>query len=177
MNYTAPKQTELTITRAIPARPDEVYDVWLDTKSPGGPWFGAKRVLMDAKVDGLFYHCVDYEGHEWAHYGRFVALDRARRIEHTWMSEATRGLESIVSVAFEADGKGSWSRCATPGSRTTSSGGRTARAGRSYWARLRRGSPSASAKKLRISGAFDRSLPKDKNHRATDDRRRARRCT
>jgi len=48
MKYTAPKQTELTVKRVIPARPDEVYDVWLDTKSPGGPWFGAKRVILSA---------------------------------------------------------------------------------------------------------------------------------
>jgi len=106
MKYTAPKQTELTVKRVIPARPDEVYDVWLDTKSPGGPWFGAKRVILDAKVDGLFYHCVPHEGREWAHYGRFVALDRPRRIEHTWMSEATRGVESVVNVSFEPEGQG-----------------------------------------------------------------------
>jgi len=106
MKYTAPKQTELTVKRVIPARPDEVYDVWLDTKSPGGPWFGAKRVILDAKVDGLFYHYVPHEGREWAHYGRFVALDRPRRIEHTWMSEATRGVESVVNVSFEPEGQG-----------------------------------------------------------------------
>jgi uncharacterized protein YndB with AHSA1/START domain len=56
MNYTTPKQTELTLTRTIRANPAEVYDVWLDTKSPGGPWFGCNRVILDAKVDGLFYH-------------------------------------------------------------------------------------------------------------------------
>jgi uncharacterized protein YndB with AHSA1/START domain len=106
MKYTTPKQTELTITRTIPARPDEVYDVWLDVKSPGGPWFGSKRAILDAKVDGLFYHCVQHEGREWAHYGRFVALDRPRRIEHTWMSEGTRGLESLLTLTFEPEGSG-----------------------------------------------------------------------
>jgi uncharacterized protein YndB with AHSA1/START domain len=62
---------------------------------------GAARVILDAKVDGLFYHCVSHEGHEWAHYGRFVALDRPKRIEHTWVSEGTRGLESVVTLTFE----------------------------------------------------------------------------
>jgi uncharacterized protein YndB with AHSA1/START domain len=106
MNYTSPKQTEITLTRSIPASPPEVYDVWLDAKSPGGPWFGCKRLILDPKVDGLFYHSVAHEGREWAHYGRFITLDRPRRIEHTWVSEGTRGLESVVSLALDPEGKG-----------------------------------------------------------------------
>ncbi len=106
MKYTAPKTTDLTITRTITASPDQVYDVWLDPRSPGGPWFGCQRIILDAKVDGLFYHSVSYENRDWAHYGRFVALDRPRRIEHTWVSEATRGLESLLSVTFEPAGNG-----------------------------------------------------------------------
>lgn len=104
MNYTRPKQTELTLTRTIAAGPAEVYDVWLDSKNPGGPWFGCKRMILDVKVDGLFYNCVGHEGREWAHYGRFITLDRPRRIEHTWVSEGTRGLESVVTLTFEPEG-------------------------------------------------------------------------
>ncbi len=104
MKYTSPKQTELTVTRTIAATPAEVYDVWLDAKSPGGPWYGCNRVILDVKVDGLFYHSVAHEGREWAHYGRFTTLDRPRRIEHTWVSEGTRGLESIVTLTFEPEG-------------------------------------------------------------------------
>jgi uncharacterized protein YndB with AHSA1/START domain len=106
MKYTPPKTTELTLTRTIPAPPDQVYDVWLDSKSPGGPWFGCERVILDPKVDGLFYHYVTHENRDWAHYGRFVALDRPRRIEHTWVSEGTRGLESLLTITFEPAGKG-----------------------------------------------------------------------
>jgi uncharacterized protein YndB with AHSA1/START domain len=106
MNYQPPKQTDLTLTRSIAATPAEVYDVWLDPKSPGGPWFGCKRVVLDAKVDGLFYQAVEHAGREWAHYGRFVVLDRPRRIEHTWVSEGTRGLESVVALTFEPEGTG-----------------------------------------------------------------------
>jgi uncharacterized protein YndB with AHSA1/START domain len=98
------KTMELTVSRTIPATPAQVYDVWLDTTSPGGPWFGAHRVIMNATVDGLFYHCMRHEGRTWAHYGRFVRLDKPRVIEHTWMSEATRGLESTVTVTLEPKG-------------------------------------------------------------------------
>ena len=89
---------DLTLSRTIKAKPEEVFDVWLDTRSPGGPWFGCERVILQPVVDGLFYHCVRHEGRLWAHYGRFIRLERPRLIEHTWVSEATRGIETIVTL-------------------------------------------------------------------------------
>jgi uncharacterized protein YndB with AHSA1/START domain len=91
-------------SRTIPASAEKVFDVWMDPKSPGGPWFGAERVILNPVVDGLFYHAVKHEGRIWPHYGRFVQINRPRQIEHTWMSEATKGVESIVAVTFEARG-------------------------------------------------------------------------
>jgi uncharacterized protein YndB with AHSA1/START domain len=105
MNASHPKTIELTVTRSIAATPMEVFDVWLDSRSPGSPWFGVARAIVQPAVDGLFYHVVRFEGHDWAHYGRFIALDRPRRIEHTWVSEATRGLESLVQLSFDAKGE------------------------------------------------------------------------
>lgn len=99
------KHIEVTVSRAIPASPEEVFDVWLDAKSPGSPWFGPERVILNAVVDGLFYHSVSHEGRTWAHYGRFVRIERPRVIEHTWMSEATRGIESTVTLTLEAKGE------------------------------------------------------------------------
>jgi uncharacterized protein YndB with AHSA1/START domain len=104
MSYSAPPKTDLSISRLINASPAEVFDVWLDKDSPGGPWFGCARVILDPKVDGLFYHSVAHAGQTWAHYGRFVVLDRPRRIEHTWVSEGTRGLESVVALSFAPEG-------------------------------------------------------------------------
>jgi uncharacterized protein YndB with AHSA1/START domain len=106
MNSTRQKTIELTLTRSIRASPSEVYDVWIDPKSPGSPWFGAARAIVQPVVDGLFYHLVHFEGHDWVHYGRFVTLERSSRIEHTWVSEATRGLESRVSLTFEQQADG-----------------------------------------------------------------------
>ena len=50
----------------------------------------SKSAIINPVVDGLFYHVVKHEGKSWAHYGRFIRLDRGRAIEHTWVSEATR---------------------------------------------------------------------------------------
>jgi uncharacterized protein YndB with AHSA1/START domain len=96
----------VTVTRTIKAAPEAVYDVWLDPTSPGGPWFAAARAIVDVKVDGLFFHVADHAGRKWAHYGRFVKLERGRAIEYTWMSEATHGIETTVSIALRVTSAG-----------------------------------------------------------------------
>jgi uncharacterized protein YndB with AHSA1/START domain len=99
------KLTDLSVSRTIPAPAAQVFDVWMDPKSPGGPWYGASQVILNPAspaVDGLFYMAVDHEGRRWPHFGRFVKIERPHRVEYTWMSEATQGLESVVQVTFEA---------------------------------------------------------------------------
>jgi uncharacterized protein YndB with AHSA1/START domain len=95
------KLMDLTVSRTVTASPEEVFDVWINPKSPGGPWFGAERVILNPVIDGLFYHAVKHEGRTWAHYGRFLQMERPRLLEHTWVSEATCGVESIVTVTFQ----------------------------------------------------------------------------
>jgi uncharacterized protein YndB with AHSA1/START domain len=104
MKTTEVKTTEISVVREIPATPQEVFDVWMDHTSPGGPWFGAGKVILNPVVDGLFYWLVKHEGRDWAHYGRFLRIERPAFVEYTWMSEGTKGLESVVSVAFRAAG-------------------------------------------------------------------------
>ena len=98
------KTTEIAVSRTIPGSPAAVFDAWLDASSPGSPWFSVARAIVQPVVDGLFYHSVQFEGHDWAHYGRFTVLDRPQRIEHTWVSEATRGRESVVTLTLEPQG-------------------------------------------------------------------------
>jgi hypothetical protein len=47
--------TSVTVSQTIAAPAEKVLDVWMDPKSPGGPWFGAERVILNPVVDGLFY--------------------------------------------------------------------------------------------------------------------------
>jgi uncharacterized protein YndB with AHSA1/START domain len=97
--------TDITVTRTIQAPAEKVFDVWIDPKSPGGPWFGADRVIVNPVVDGLFYLAVKHEGRTWPHFGRFITIERPRRVEHSWMSEATKGVESIVLFTLEPKGE------------------------------------------------------------------------
>jgi uncharacterized protein YndB with AHSA1/START domain len=95
---------DLTVTRTIPAPPERIFDVWIDPKSPGGPWFGGERVIVNPVVDGLFYIGAKHQDRIWPHYGRFIQLDRPRKIEFTWVSEATKGAESVVTLTLEPRG-------------------------------------------------------------------------
>jgi len=103
MNLWRIKTIDITVNRAIPASPDEVFDVWLNPDSPGSPWHGVKRAIVQPRVDGLFYRMHLSEGgdFELAHYGRFTIVDRPTRIQHTWVSQHTRGLESLVTLRLE----------------------------------------------------------------------------
>jgi len=94
------KTIELKVERTIPASPDDVFDGWLDPKTPGNPWHEADKLLLNPKVDGFFYWLVSGT----PHYGRFTAVERPARIGHTWVSPNTLGYESTVTVTFKKQG-------------------------------------------------------------------------
>jgi uncharacterized protein YndB with AHSA1/START domain len=91
------KTIEFKVQRTIPTSAGEAFDAWLNPKIPGNPWNAAEKLLLDPKVDGFFYWAV----RGTPHYGRFTQVERPARIEHTWMSPNTSGLESTVTVTFE----------------------------------------------------------------------------
>lgn len=102
------KTMEITLNRTIPATPEEAFDGWLDRENPGTVWHGAKKIVLPRhpKVDDLFHflHVFDEEDAIYPHYGRFTILDRPAKVQYTWMSRHTRGMESIVTVTFRKKG-------------------------------------------------------------------------
>ena len=82
------------------AVPREVFSAWLDPKVPGTPWNRGDKLILQPKVDGLFYWLV----YGTPHYGRFTKVARPGTIQHTWMSPYTEGRESTVTVTFEKKG-------------------------------------------------------------------------
>jgi len=98
---TSAKTLALTVERTIPASRTEVFDAWLDPTVPGTPWNAAEKVILDARVDGLFYWTL----RGTSHYGRFTDIERPARIQYTWVSPNTLGEESIVSVTFAKHGE------------------------------------------------------------------------
>lgn len=99
------KTTEINLSRTIDASSEAVFDAWIDPSGPVSPWSGVSKAIVNpARVDGLFYSMYLLEGQEMAHYGRFITLERPRQISYTWVSEATQGLESLVTLHFESQG-------------------------------------------------------------------------
>ena len=103
MTTTATKTVEIRLERTIPALPGEVFDAWLDPKIPGTLWHQNEKLIIDPKVDGLWY-LLSSKGSP--HYGRFIDIDRPGRLRHSWMSRHTLGEESMVTVTFEKKGAG-----------------------------------------------------------------------
>jgi uncharacterized protein YndB with AHSA1/START domain len=96
------KTIEVKVERTIPAPLVEVFDAWLNPKIPGNPWNAADKLLLHPEVDGLFYWSIQGT----PHYGRFTEVKRPGRIQHTWMSPNTSGLESMVTVTFREQEEG-----------------------------------------------------------------------
>lgn len=92
-----PKTIEFRFERTIPAPPGEVFEAWLNPKVPGNPWNMADKLILQPKLDGMFYWAIKGT----AHYGRFTEMVRPNRIEHTWVSPHTMGEESTVTLTFE----------------------------------------------------------------------------
>ena len=103
MTTTSTKTVDIKVERTIPAPPAEVFDAWLDPEIPGTPWHENEKLIVEAKVDGL-WHWLSRGG--TPHYGRFMEIDRPGRIQYSWMSRYTLGEESTVTVTFENKGDG-----------------------------------------------------------------------
>jgi hypothetical protein len=52
---TPTKTVEIKVQRTIPAPPSDVFDARLDPKVPGTLWHGHDKLILNPKVDGLWY--------------------------------------------------------------------------------------------------------------------------
>jgi uncharacterized protein YndB with AHSA1/START domain len=96
------------VRRVLPARPDVVFDQWIDaealaefiTPSPAR----SGRVEVDPRVGGSFsIEMVDVDGTVRI-VGRYLELERPRRIRFTWQSTLGGGFDSVVTIDFEPHG-------------------------------------------------------------------------
>lgn len=92
---------KVKVERLIPGSQGEVFKAWLNPKVPGTTWYENQKLILNPKVNGMFFWLI----HSTPHYGRFIEIKKPARIQYTWMSPYTFGYESKVTVTFKKKGK------------------------------------------------------------------------
>jgi uncharacterized protein YndB with AHSA1/START domain len=100
----------LRIVRRLPARPEEVFDAWIDAESLR-VWMcpGEMRVVavdVDARVGGRFRIVMRGAQGDVEHTGQYCDVRRPERLVFTWMSRITAERETLVTIELRAQGKG-----------------------------------------------------------------------
>jgi uncharacterized protein YndB with AHSA1/START domain len=105
---TEPTLPSARVERILPARPETVYDAWLDERSlrrfmcpaPGQ----ATEVAVDPRVGGSLRVVMSFPDGQSEINGEFVALDRPERLSFTWRTDVGDP-ESIVTVLLAPHGE------------------------------------------------------------------------
>ena len=104
------KTGKIVIRRTIAATVDELFDAWLDPESlaqwmhPGTT--ERSTATVDARVGGAFEVLIPRENGPLRHYGKYLAIERNRKLVFTWYSHATHDTETLVTVEFHVASAG-----------------------------------------------------------------------
>ena len=94
-----------TVTQSIDASPERVFEAWIDPALLGRWMFGPAirdeeivRLVTDPRVGGELSFVVRRGEDELDHVGRYLELDRSRRLAFTWAVAPVTDGESRIEV-------------------------------------------------------------------------------
>jgi uncharacterized protein YndB with AHSA1/START domain len=109
MNFES--NANVRITRRFSASPEQVFDAWLDPVMIGKWMFGPAypereeevvRISLDPRVGGSFSFVVRRQGQEIDHVGKYLEIDRPRRLVFTWgvanVGDSSRVIIDIIPL-------------------------------------------------------------------------------
>jgi len=104
---------KVVITHSFSASPERVFDAWLDPETIG-KWMFSPTLLeqevvsisLDPRVGGSFSFVVRRQGKEIDHIGKYLEIDRPRRLVFTWGIRQDSGDSSRVMLDIVAQGTG-----------------------------------------------------------------------
>jgi uncharacterized protein YndB with AHSA1/START domain len=109
----SPAKVQVRVKRQFDARPERVFDAWLDPKLIGQWMFGPAlreeqvlRIAVDARVDGSFSFLVRRDQQELDHTGKYLEIERPRRLVFTWGVGTASEAESRVTIEIAPQGAG-----------------------------------------------------------------------
>jgi uncharacterized protein YndB with AHSA1/START domain len=103
-----PEADAVRIDRRLPATPEEVFDAWTDPATlqqfmaPGN--VKRTRVKADVRVGGEFEIVMEQPDKETDHHGKYIEIDRPRKLVFTWRSVHTGDRDTLVTLYFTPDG-------------------------------------------------------------------------
>lgn len=98
---------ELEISRVFSAPAETVFDAWLDVEGIKqwmcpGEGVNVPNPVIDAKEGGAFDFTMAVGDHAIPHTGTFNVIDRPNKLQFTWLSPNTQGIETVVTLDFES---------------------------------------------------------------------------